>query len=55
VIGSEKPDLAKFDESKAQIRTQLASQKERELFESWMKKLSEKASIERNKAVVGES
>lgn len=55
VTDVERPKLSQLDEKKSEIRTQLASQKERELFEAWLKKLSDKADIERNKDVVGEA
>lgn len=47
------PDLSKLDSEKDQIRAQLMQRKERQLFDSWLEKLSKGASIKRNEDVVG--
>lgn len=52
VSESQRPDLSKFENEKDQVRAQLALRKERELFDSWLKKLSERAKIEKNEALL---
>jgi hypothetical protein len=52
---SQKPNLAKFDKEKPQLARQVVTQKQRELFEEWVKKLQAKASIERNESVIADA
>jgi hypothetical protein len=52
---SQRPDLAKFDSSKAQLYKTLMSQKERALYEAWMAKLAKKAKIDPNPDVVADA
>lgn len=48
-----KPNLSRLAEkNKLEIRKELLAQKERELFEGWLKKLQENARIERNEAII---
>lgn len=53
VVEEERPDLAKLPEDRSQIVNQLTAQKERALYDAWVKKLNSKASIERNEAIIG--
>ncbi|MBC7387105.1 MAG: SurA N-terminal domain-containing protein [Cryobacterium sp.] len=54
VTAVKKPDLAKFETDKSETMNQIRSRKERELMNDVMKKLTDKASIDPNPAVVGE-
>lgn len=54
VSETQKPDLAKLDAEKVQIRTQLESKKERELQSAYLKQASDKAKIVKNPAVVSD-
>lgn len=47
------PDFSKFTETADSLRGQVASKKEKEVMEAFMKELNDKAKIERNDAVVG--
>lgn len=51
---TKKPDLSKLDTAQAKLRGQVAARKERMFFESWMKKLTERAKIEKNPSVVSD-
>lgn len=53
VSESQKPDLAKFETERPEMTKQVIARKQREMFESWMKGLVEKASVDANPAVVG--
>ena len=53
LTGNEHPDLAKFDSDREKLSRQVASRKQHELFDEWVKKLSAKAKIETNPAVIG--
>ena len=53
VIDSQKPDMGKLETERSTVIRQVASRKEREIFESWIKQLSDKAKVEPNEAVVG--
>ena len=52
VTDAKKPDLAKFDAEKKDAQLELKSRKERELLNEVVKKLTEKAKIDKNPAVV---
>ncbi len=52
LTGSKKPDLAKFDAEKKETQLEIKSRKERDLMNEVVKKLSEKAKIDTNPAVV---
>jgi hypothetical protein len=52
LTGSKKPDLAKFDAEKKDTQLEIKSRKERDLMNEVVKKLSEKAKIDTNPAVV---
>lgn len=49
---SEAPDLSKMPAERETLLKQIAFRKERELYDAWLKKLSDKAKIKRNDAVV---
>lgn len=53
VTAVKKPDLSKFEAEKGETQSQLRSKKERELMNDIVKKLTEKAKLEPNPAVVG--
>jgi hypothetical protein len=53
VAEARKADLAKLAGERDQLAGQLATRKERELFDAWMRKLHDKAKIEKNPEVVG--
>ncbi len=55
VVGSQTADTAKLEKERPALIRQIAQRKERELFEDWMKKLTEKARIDINESVVGEA
>jgi hypothetical protein len=55
VSGTEKPDLAKLSTERDTLLAQLVQRKERAIMDSWMKRAREKAKIEQNKEIVGES
>jgi peptidyl-prolyl cis-trans isomerase D len=54
IAAAERPDLAKLDAEREGLIRQLASRKERELFEAWMKRLTTTAKIVKNDKVIGE-
>jgi parvulin-like peptidyl-prolyl isomerase len=51
---TQKPDLAKFESTKGQLFHTLIAQKQRELFEEWVKKLKAKAKVDPNPAIVSD-
>jgi hypothetical protein len=53
VTAAKKPDLAKYASDKKDTQLEIKSRKERELMNEILKKLTEKASIDTNPAVVG--
>jgi hypothetical protein len=53
VTEAEKPDLAKLETERPALFQQIAMKKSRELYQEWMKKLTQKAKIDPNPAVVG--
>ncbi len=53
VTAAKKPDLSKFDAEKGETESQLRTKKERELMNDVIKKLTDKAKIDPNPAVVG--
>ena len=55
VSDSQKPDLSKLDQSRDQLLEQIASRKERALYDAWMQGLVKHAKIEKNAQVVGET
>jgi hypothetical protein len=55
VTSAQKPDLAKLQASKTELQSRIRARKERELMNAVMKQLTEKAKIESNQAVIGES
>jgi len=52
VTATKKPDLAKFEAEKKETQMEIRSRKERELMNEVLKKLTEKATIDSNPAVV---
>jgi hypothetical protein len=52
VSESQKPDLAKLDADRQNLIKQVSARKEREFFEEWIKKVSAKAKIDPNPAVL---
>lgn len=52
LVDSKKPDLSQMAKEREKLIKQLSYRKERELYESWMKKFREKASVEMNETVV---
>jgi len=52
VSESQKPDLSKLDSERQTLIKQVSQRKEREFFEEWMKKVSAKAKIDPNPAVL---
>jgi len=52
VVDSQNADLSQLPEQRSTILKQVVSRKTRELFQEWMKKLTDKAKIEKNAAVV---
>jgi hypothetical protein len=50
---SQKPDLAKLPTERGSLIKQIVTRKERDLFETWMKGLTDKAKIDGNPSVVG--
>jgi hypothetical protein len=54
VSETQRPDASKFDAQKPELMRGLANQKERELFDAWIKKLQSKAKIDRNPSVVSD-
>lgn len=54
VTAAKKPDLSQLDASKVESQAQIRTRKERELMNEVMKKLTEKATIDPNPAVIGE-
>jgi hypothetical protein len=54
VIENQSPDLAKLDAEREQLLGQLSMKKERDMYEAFMKKLSDKAKIEKNSSVVND-
>jgi len=53
VTDVQKPDLAKLDKERDSLMRQILMRKERDFYESWLKKIQDKASIDANPAVVG--
>ncbi len=53
VTSAKKPDLSKFESEKGETQSQLRSKKERDLLNDVIKKLTDKAKIDPNPAVVG--
>jgi hypothetical protein len=53
VSETETPDLAKLQSERDQLLKQISFRKERELYEAWLKKLTDKARIKKNDAVIG--
>jgi hypothetical protein len=49
-----RPDLAKFESEKPKLLRTLMTQKQRELFEEWLKKLRTKAKVDPNPSVVSD-
>jgi hypothetical protein len=54
VSETQKPDLAKFESTKPQLFKTILSQKQRELFESYIKKVEKTAKIDPNPDVVSD-
>ncbi|HAR42365.1 MAG TPA: hypothetical protein DCS07_06995, partial [Bdellovibrionales bacterium] len=52
VAASQKPDPSKFESERERLVRELASAKERELYEGWIKKVRDKAKIDTNPSVV---
>lgn len=55
VVDSKNADLKQFDKEREKIFTQVKSKKERQILEQMMKRLTEKATIKPNPAIVGEA
>ena len=55
VSDSQSPDVTKLVTEHDQLAKQIIAKKERALFEAWLKKVTDKAKIDANPAVVGES
>lgn len=53
VAESHSPDLTKLGTEHDKLAQQIITRKEREMFDTWLKKVSEKAKIDANPAVVG--
>jgi parvulin-like peptidyl-prolyl isomerase len=54
VTDVKKPDLSKLDSQRGELLKQIASRKQRELYDAWLKKLTDKASIDPNPSVLGD-
>lgn len=52
VSESQKPDMSKLEAERASVMKQITARKERDLFESWIKKAVDKAKIDTNTSVV---
>jgi parvulin-like peptidyl-prolyl isomerase len=53
VVDSQKPDATKLAQERIALIRQISSRKARDLYQEWMKKISSKAKIDMNPAVVG--
>lgn len=55
IMETTRPDQAKLESERETIARQILAKKSRTLFEDWLKKVSAKAKIDQNPAVVGEN
>ncbi|MGZ3687963.1 MAG: SurA N-terminal domain-containing protein [Bdellovibrionota bacterium] len=55
VVETQVPELAKFDTKRDAVIKQIAQRKVRELYDEWMQKLTKKAKVDKNDAVVSAS
>ncbi len=54
VADSTKPDLTKLETERGNVLRQIASRKQREIYEQWLKKVQANAKVDPNPAVVGD-